>query len=171
MIIKFKIFESNKQELDPYGEENWGDEIGPENWKRGDIIVCIDDSWSNGKLKKGNEYEIYEMHEDYAVLVCGGHAWHDVKKFKLKESEVLEKYEDIDPYGEEDWDEDEYTVGDKLICKKSIYSAFNNRCFFHVGKIYEIKEIRQGYYVIPSSWDGYQDYFKNDRLKRHFNKI
>jgi len=125
-FIKVRVDENAHNELDPYGEEDWGE---PVEFKEGDIVVCIGKDWNNRQIEIGEEYVCagpsYELpHNDGKLFIDvvksnglrygGYHTW----KFKLKK-DVNENidHSDIDPYGEEEWDEPvEFKEGDIVVC-------------------------------------------------------
>ena len=87
MITKFKIFESNHKDLDPYDEEEWYDSKpdGPAFWEEGDIIICVEPDNRN-RLKIGEEYKIFDITKPsgHSVWVNGINTYFNTKHFKLK---------------------------------------------------------------------------------------
>jgi len=159
MIIKFKLFENNI-DIDPYGEEDWNEVIYPQD---NEWVLCIKDHpnfeegkkykvlyvnrtcvWLNKPKSYGNLYQSMGFHKEY---------FYDYFERIIDENFHL----DIDPYGEEDWNEidlipitygTEINVGDKIyyhyhrngnplvmgVVKKIVKSPFDGqRCYIISG--------------------------------------
>jgi hypothetical protein len=56
-----------------------------------------------------------------------------ITKYKIFESE----HEDIDPYGEEDWEDTQFNEGDKFLCTRTVNNVLGWP-LFEEGKTYEI---------------------------------
>jgi hypothetical protein len=62
-----KNFENFKQEIDPYGEEDWNDD---ENLEIGDIVISLENY--DNKLTKGKEYiiiDFFRMDNNYIGVI------------------------------------------------------------------------------------------------------
>jgi hypothetical protein len=108
MIIKFKIFETYR-ENDPFDEEDWNDEN--QDFKKGDRVLCIKGTEpDSGGPIQGQEYIV--------VYICEYDPLMDVKTIDgddigewfrerfVKVRTVNENdHFDIDPLGEEDWND------------------------------------------------------------------
>jgi len=88
MIKKYIEFirENVNSDIDPYGEENWSDDI-----EIGDKVICIDDRDKDtggtiGRLKAGKKYEVigkeYDRYTEYTFVKLHGDTWWDIKRFK-----------------------------------------------------------------------------------------
>jgi len=131
MIKKFKLFESH-EDIDPYGEEDW-DNSG--DYNIGDDVVCIDvnRSW---EITLGKIYKVVDFdHWGDPKIICdnGKESYYVKDRFK-KISENI--HSDVDPYGEENWDEDEFNIGDDVVCLN-----INGSRGITVGKIYKVVNI------------------------------
>jgi len=93
---------------------------------------------------------------------------------KLKYINLFEQWSDVDPYGEEDWEDKQgYKIGDKLICKEDIYSTNGLHFLFYKGKKYEIMDrsssLRDCHYVKTAQ--GWPYLFSDRRLSQNFDKV
>lgn len=106
-------FESS--EIDPYGEENWNDK---DLFEIGDTLIAktnaIDKQDGSVLLTKGNRYIITNVinKPDYVLYCvnCDNGTNRRLQKYKMKIyfTKVLnEKHSEIDPYDEENWNEEE----------------------------------------------------------------
>ena len=85
MIVSFKIFEQDNIDIDPYGEEIWGDDPNdPSFWNIGDILICTNIFWNSG-LMIGEEYEIVDITKNrHLVRFKGINRYFEPERFKLK---------------------------------------------------------------------------------------
>ena len=125
--------------IDPYGEEDWGDEI-KENlniFKYNDRVLLYGDAWKfndldelrlKGYMPNKNKEKVkgvirYISDNKDKFLICGDDGKFYIAGIKyiwllddkemakrgmewaVKDKDIKEKTKDIDPYGEEDWDE------------------------------------------------------------------
>lgn len=192
MIKKFQIFDQFHP-LDPYGEENWDDrkyDVG--NW------VDIDSDHygiirSVGYNESGVEYGVYIIKKSNDAI----------RGFEVKkENEIKGRYlhpiiqnenkKDIDPYGEEIWDD--ITAGDMVVCvnipvsntvsmlkdrlkytydeklrnaiKNSIDKIINIYSQIEIGKIYKVVEIDNNILSRKIKLDGLHYFYPENIFKK-----
>jgi hypothetical protein len=116
-FIKKELNENKKHKnIDSYSEEIWDVETiddPPSTWEDGDIIVCTNKEGGGGRrLEIGKEYTIFDISKPsgHAVWVKGDNTYYSTKFFKKKKmikkyTKYLLEHEDVDPYGEEIWNE------------------------------------------------------------------
>lgn len=93
-----------------------------------------------------------------------------IKNFKKYNESIND---DIDPYGEEDWNENEFQIGDKLLCVQNLNP------YIKKDKIYVLVDIKKypwsnsNNYLIGGSDDEKSGYFwySDESFKRYFVKI
>jgi hypothetical protein len=111
-FIRKQLNESHT-EIDPFEEEDWND-YDLSNIEIGDIVTCVNDYESNvprgteNLLKTGKDYEVVDT-EKFGL----GHEFLKIRgidKFWAKErfakKKLNENHIDVDPLGEENWDDD-----------------------------------------------------------------
>lgn len=145
--------ESLNTDTDPYGEEDWNDD----NIQEGDIVEIVDKEKSIWKTHRFWDAEIqngtrgkalYKFTEpiDGQNLIYvdfgDGSGWYNTSKIKR----VNEQHSDIDPYGEEDWDELSnipFEPEDEVICiGEDFYFGLIR------GEKYIIKKIYNGHHFL-----------------------
>ena len=52
--------------------------------KKGDLVICIDDTASFGRLIKGEIYKVEEAFDNKTLTVIVSGAYHSLDRFKLK---------------------------------------------------------------------------------------
>ena len=159
-----KKINEGHEDVDPYGEEDWN---GDNELKIGDSVVCVDTNRAyNITIDKIYKILDFDRSGDPYIINdkrdVGNYCLWRFKKVKLNEA-----HEDVDPYGEEDWDDEpELKIGDEVICIRSAGASF----YITLGAIYTIKKVQvfgNDHYV------GIQDKFgiktqghKADRFKK-----
>ena len=178
MIKKFEQFD-NHFELDPYGEEDWD---GDNEFKVGDKIICWYDDWTDHKLKKGCEYTVKGIKDYLISLDEFPFNVFSIDRFVKKENENI-NHSDLDPYGEEDWNEDNFEKGDLLIAKKSQFkNQIKNNGIERIERIvqgerYRIKNVitnphgRKYYTITISGILIPTAVFCIEQMKEYFEKI
>jgi len=178
MITKFKIFEYN--ELDPYGEENWKD----------DIFIPIT---SETILKVNDEiydpdYEFYGTIKEVFIGDMGRTVFYNIRKknyntisrtkdnlkhyeYKVKINNIQESHNEIDPYGENNWDDDDIidiTTAKNIEIGDTIYDDNN----VEVGVVENIVILLKScYYAIVNKDNRKHNYMSYFDLKRFGYKI
>jgi hypothetical protein len=157
-------------DVDPYGEEDWKDE----GINTGDKVIFIGGEDSMGELVHAGKYEIRRIipmngYNMYALKGFRDFTWNE-KLFK-KANESF----DIDPYNEENWGEEDFVEGDKVLCKKDIMSSNDKYWLFHKDFQYKIikivKHTRYGkLFYVKNSQNSGQPFVEN-QFNRHFTKI
>ena len=94
MIKQFEQYINS--DIDPYNEEDWQDKL---DIKEGDIVICINDVLSRGRLKKGLDYVVIDLLYNRGFLTLRGvkGAW--AKHLLIKQSDNDEQFEqyEFDP--------------------------------------------------------------------------
>lgn len=131
-------------ELDPYDEEDWNDE---NEIKKGDILTCID-SMDSRELEEDENYKVTATSGDWVWVEGKTNAWH---KRRFKKIKKFERF-DIDPYGEENWDDKYFEVGDTVRILPKIKYYIDN---YDLHKKLEFAIGRTGEVLRPlSHYDG-----------------
>jgi hypothetical protein len=134
-----KTFEQYN-EIDPYGEEDWN-ENDEERISKGDIVICIDDNDPyNGYLQKGQNYKVKDIaFADSSIKLEGGPDWwYQTKRFVKKKDKTFEQYNEMDPYGEEIWDDNNKhipKIGDIVTCVRDVGSDLQRNTDYKVTNI------------------------------------
>lgn len=142
------LIKKNRKDVDPYGEEQW-DEISV-----GDVVNCIDPG-KRSKLKRNVDYIVTWFDKDNwsdndgLIKVKGSRTtW---KKDRFIKKELKETFHsEIDPYGEENWNDSK-----KVRCKNDITTSNGKYWFFHSGKEYEIDREERGFIILKTKIMGH----------------
>jgi len=109
-----KTFE-NFNELDPYGEEDWENELREKDTTIGDVIEATDnlaELWNDGETHFDGQYipSVIKHFEDMLVQHMKGFARgrgiNYVRKYEKIYGGLKESVNELDPYGEENWNDD-----------------------------------------------------------------
>lgn len=162
MIIKFKLFENKYSIEDPLGIFNIGDRVICNGFYEGikfdneigtiisfystktlkEVLVKFDNRFSSD-LYSGDNNEDPDRSSAYLSHSCIELI--DKKPHKIrwyKKGKLTENANELDPLGEENWDDDiEYKIGDKLISKHDVYTSSGKYWHFHKNQIYTIHKV------------------------------
>jgi hypothetical protein len=175
IITKFKIFEDVQNEFDPYGEEDWEDSM---TLSKGDEVLITDrlldykdllPNWFMNFIGKKTfiyDDQIYYNQGVAGIVVDAKFYVDDESKVKayfiptncLKKIKKIDEsfIDEIDPYGEEDWEDKNLKKGDLVkILPKFQWYLDNTRNHWdrelHMKFIGKIAEIVKPYY---GHWGG-----------------
>lgn len=82
-----------------------------------------------------------------------------ITKFKL-----FEGHEDVDPYGEENWDE--INIGDMVKCIRDNPTYPNKEKILNKGKIYKIEDMMEPFGTILFKLVGTPKWWNENRFKK-----
>jgi hypothetical protein len=147
-------------DIDPLGEEDWNDE--EKYIKVGDIVTCIRaldlPKPYNEYLVIGNNYKVNDIFNYYISLEHVPGFWHKIRF--VKKIELNENHSDIDPFDEEDWNDNKVNVGDEVICTRV------ENCYgLTIGKTYKVSVIDFGGISVVNDYKKLAEYRK-DRFKK-----
>jgi hypothetical protein len=155
-------------EDDPYGEEIWND-IKPDPINR-DTEIEIGDKiyyhYDRNNIEPAfmGEVERIINHPKFGFVdyLISGKYSREISKMNLIGcgARIIKRTNEtinIDPYNEENWkDEEEFNIGDELICKEDIMTSTGKYWLFHQGKTYSIIRVTHDWIFVLTKSLGHE---------------